>query len=373
MQNDIAALIKKYAISHEGSPFYDAYSPIFIYGAGNMGKDVCRVMTSQGIRVEAFLDRKASAGEQWNGIPVYPLDWDGMPLLQRQQTGVIIALHNRDVEIPPIIEDLRERRCGRIINMVEFYDFFAEEMGDRFWLTSRAAYNEWESDIIKGYSVWEDKFSKQLYVNLLRLRLAGDYACLPPPDQDHQYFPSDIPAWKSPLRVIDGGAYDGDTLRCMLNSQYVIESIAAFEPDLINFNKLCEYISAARNKETYLWPCGIYSSTRQLKFADGGAESSKLSKAGSTTIQVVALDDVIPSFKPNLIKFDIEGAEYDALLGARRIITEDRPGLAICLYHRPQDLWRIPLLVKSWRLRYKLYMRSHGYNGFDVVMYAIPN
>jgi len=373
MQNGIAALIEKYAIPHKGSPFYNAYSPILIYGAGNIGKDVCRVITSQGIKVEAFLDRKASIGEQWDGIPVYPPDWGGMPLSQRQQTGVIIALHNREVEIPPIIKALLKRGYGRIITLIEFFDHFSEEMGDRFWLTSRTAYDAWESDILRGYSVWEDKFSKQLYLNSLRLRLTGDYACLPPPDRDHQYFPSDIPAWKSPLRVIDGGAYDGDTLRCMLNSQYLIESIAAFEPDLINFSKLREYSSVAGVKETHLWPCGIYSSTRQLKFASGGAESSKLSKAGSTTIQVVALDDFIPSFKPNLIKFDIEGAEYDALLGARRIITENRPGLAICLYHRPQDLWRIPLLVKSWRLRYKLYMRSHGYNGFDVVMYAIPN
>ncbi|MFC1925964.1 FkbM family methyltransferase, partial [Chloroflexota bacterium] len=89
--------------------------------------------------------------------------------------------------------------------------------------------------------------------------------------------------------------------------------------------------------------------------------------------EVVALDDVIPSFSPNLIKYDIEGVEYEGLMGAKGLIHRDRPGLAICLYHRPQHMWQIPLLIKSWELGYELFMRSHKNNGFDVVMYAISD
>ena len=44
---------------------------------------------------------------------------------------------------------------------------------------------------------------------------------------------------------------------------------------------------------------------------------------------------------------DIEGAEYEALLGARGTISKYRPGLAISLYHRPADLWQIPLLINE--------------------------
>ena len=109
-------------------------------------------------------------------------------------------------------------------------------------------------------------------------------------------------------------------------------------------------------------------------------------------IQCVSLDEAIMRFRPTLIKMDVEGAEYDALLGARKIITRYKPGLAICLYHRPEHLWQIPLLqqlfgegktifdpatpgdLDSSRTNnsYRLYLRLHAFNGWELVAYAIP-
>ena len=372
MSAEIIAILER--SSSPGSPpaFYEACSAILIYGAGNVGKDVLRVMNSRGIKVAGFLDRKAAGGQRCKGMPVYPPDWDGLTATQRRQSCVVIALHNEDVEIPPIIDYLRDRGYATIVSPVEFHHHFSEEMGDRFWLTSRSSYKTWEKDICEAYETWEDEHSRHLYLSFLRFRLAGDYADLPPIDADNQYFPTSIPPWKTPLRFVDGGAFDGDTLRSAADSQYQIEAAAAFEPDPVNCAKLREYISSLGNKEIRVWPCGIFSTTTHLSFTATGLPSSKSDENGSTTIQMVALDDVIPSFRPNLIKFDIEGAEYEGLLGSKRLICENRPGLAICLYHRPQDMWRIPLLVKSWDLGYGLFMRVHKNNGFDLVMYAIP-
>ena len=360
--------------SSPGSPtaFYEACGTIIIYGAGNVGKDVLRVMNSKGIKVAGFLDREAAGGQRCRGIPVYPPDWDGFTAAQRRQSCVVIALHNKDVEIPPIIDYLRDRGYATIVSPVEFHHHFSEEMGDRFWLTSRSCYKTWEKDICEGYETWEDEHSRQLYLRFLRFRLAGDYADLPLIDADDQYFPTTIPAWKTPLRFVDGGAFDGDTLRSAADSGYPIEAAVAFEPDPVNRAKLEEYVSSLGNKDIKVWPCGIHSSTTQLSFAATGSASSKSDENGNTTIHVVALDDVIPSFRPNLIKFDIEGAEYDGLLGAKQVVQKNRPGLAISLYHRPQDMWQIPLLIKSWDLGYRLFMRVHKNNGFDLVMYGIP-
>jgi hypothetical protein len=69
---------------------------------------------------------------------------------------------------------------------------------------------------------------------------------------------------------------------------------------------------------------------------------------------------------------DIEGAELASLIGSKKTITKYRPGLAICLYHNPEHIWQIPLLVSSWELSYDFYLRSHCYSGFELVMYAIP-
>lgn len=351
-------------------PFADAHNTILVYGAGNIGKDMLHAMNSRGFKVAGFLDRKAAVQQRCNGVPVHPPDWDGMSITQRQLTCVVIALHNGDVEIPPIMDYLRDRGYGRIVSPVEFHHHFSEEMGDRFWLTSRSSYRMWQKDISEGYETWEDEHSRQLYMSFLRFRLAGDYADLPLIDADSQYFPSSLPAWKTPLRFVDGGAFDGDTLRSAAASQYSIEAAIAFEPDPVNCAKLKEYVSSLGNKNVDVWPCGIYSSTTQLAFTANGLPSSKSDDNGDTRIPMVALDDAIATFRPNLIKLDIEGAEYEGLMGAKQIIRENRPGLAICLYHQPQDMWQIPLLIKSWDLGYRLFMRVHKNNGFEVVMYG---
>jgi len=120
------------------------------------------------------------------------------------------------------------------------------------------------------------------------------------------------------------------------------------------------------------WPCGVGAEATQVRFDAGRGTGSATSATGSQVVQCVALDQALPAFRPNLIKMDIEGAEYDALLGAREMIHRHRPGLAICLYHRPAHLWQIPLLLHDWNLGYRFFLRSHRFNGFDLVLYAMP-
>jgi FkbM family methyltransferase len=191
-----------------------------------------------------------------------------------------------------------------------------------------------------------------------------------------QYFPPDIPKWKTPMRFIDCGAFDGDTLLNLSKTGLPVEAIAAFEPDLENFAQLSRFVSSNRTtlaKDIGLWPCGVYSQTKKLGFSSDKSASSHLSLNANEVIQCVSLDETIPGFRPTLIKMDIEGAEYEALLGAQNMICKSRPGLAICLYHRPEHLWQIPILIQEWSLGYKFYLRSHSFSGFDLVMYAVPN
>lgn len=61
-----------------------------------------------------------------------------------------------------------------------------------------------------------------------------------------------------------------------------------------------------------------------------------------------------------VIKMDIEGSEYDALLGAQRYIRRNRPRLYVCLYHQPDDLWRIPMLLHTMRPDYQFWFENHG-------------
>ena len=67
---------------------------------------------------------------------------------------------------------------------------------------------------------------------------------------------------------------------------------------------------------------------------------------------------------------DIEGAEQNALEGAKDIILRNKPKLAICLYHKPEDLWEIPLYIHSLVPEYKIYIRHHSHTNEETVMYA---
>jgi hypothetical protein len=67
---------------------------------------------------------------------------------------------------------------------------------------------------------------------------------------------------------------------------------------------------------------------------------------------------------------DIEGAELNALKGARRIIEEQTPKLAICVYHKPKDIWEIPQLILDICPRYKFYLRHYSFSPTETVLYA---
>lgn len=75
----------------------------------------------------------------------------------------------------------------------------------------------------------------------------------------------------------------------------------------------------------------------------------------------------------SFIKMDIEGAEMDALHGAAELIKSKKPKLAICIYHKLEDLWEIPLYIRSLVVGYDFYVRQHTPLYLETVLYAIPH
>ena len=350
-------------------------APVLIYGAGVVGKDVFHLLTRRGMTVLGFLDRNAGPGAAWQGVPVWLPDDPAALALQRRHCHVVLGIFNAFVEISPIVATLKALGYDRVSTFLDLHDRFPTELGDRFWLTARSYYASLESQVAAGYKLWSDEPSRALYAAILRGRFMHDHAALPKPDGGPQYFPPGLPAWPTPLRFVDCGAFDGDTLRQLAGTGLAVEAAAAFEPDPANFLKLAHYVRSQRASlpaAVSLFPCGLHSSTEQLRFSSGQGAGSHASTSGDLVIQCVSLDEALPCFRPNLIKMDIEGAEYAALWGARQTLAEHRPGLAICIYQRPEHLWQIPLLVRDWNLAYRFYLRSHCFNGFDLVLYALP-
>jgi hypothetical protein len=114
----------------------------------------------------------------------------------------------------------------------------------------------------------------------------------------------------------------------------------------------------------------VFDDEVQLRFSSGNRINSTLSDDGDTVIQCVALDHVLPDFRPSFINMDIEGAEPQALKGAEQLIRRHRPDLAICVYHQPAHLWDIALQLHALVPDYRFFLRN--YTGFpaETVLYA---
>ncbi len=186
------------------------------------------------------------------------------------------------------------------------------------------------------------------------------------------YFDTDLLLCEEDEVLVDCGAYIGDSIL-----QYIqtygekYRTIYGYEinPDTMekmkNNLKEFERINfkrkgvGKRNEVMYL----------DDNMHDAGA---KVSDTGTNVVEVVSLDDDIDE-PITVIKMDIEGAEQDAINGAKRHIVEEKPRLLVCTYHKPEDLFQIPKLIDSIRDDYKFYLRFNGRGIWpcDHVLFAI--
>jgi FkbM family methyltransferase len=225
--------------------------------------------------------------------------------------------------------------------------------------------------------ILSDQKSKNILNKLINLRETLDTKYYIDPS-DTEYFPSDIPILDNlnDINFIDCGAYTGDTIEELMKQSDNVKTTISFEPDSKNLESLEKNFTllSEKNKETnfFIYPAGVYSSNKILKFSNNGiASSASLVDSSNIQVPVVSLDTVILNSDPNFIKMDIEGAEKEALLGAEKTIKKHKPNLAICLYHKPEDLWELPLLINKIEPSYEMYIRVHEDMCLSTVLYCI--
>jgi FkbM family methyltransferase len=343
-------------------------APLVIYGAGGCGRAVAGHLASRGVAVEAFIDMGAQIGETRDGVAVHTLaQW--LARAAPASRDVLISLHNPFAKVADVIDELKRAGFRRVLTMVDYVNS-VDDPTFRYWLAPAAYLRDRSARIDTAVALFADSASRDWMEASLRLRLLGDYRCLPDPTFEDQYMPADMPRWTDPMRLIDCGAYNGDSIDWFERAGYTIDALVAFEPDPASYALLatrCAHLNAA------LAPCGVADTVGQLSFAVGNGPSSRVDEgAVGAMIQCVAIDQAFPNFAPTLIKMDVEGSELAALKGAVRTLQRRRPGLAISLYHEPDHLWEIPLFLASLDLGYRMHLRGHGHNNYDLVLYCLP-
>jgi hypothetical protein len=266
---------------------------IFLYGAGNLGKTLYKFLkgTEIGSNIVCFLDRNV-ATRQVEGLKVVnpftePID--------KANAVVVVSIFNRDIDFVPIKAQLMGIGFDEVVSFVEFHPCCANELGDWYWLSGNKDYLHNEQELQAVYSLWGDEKSREIFSSVVNARIAGDYKLLPEkyPIED-QYFSKDVPLRRYET-FIDCGAYDGDTLDAMERHGIKCEHYYAFEPDLSNVAKLSDKLKKADQKSV-LFPCGVYSQTKMMRFAASGGEGSAIQPDGNATILCVAIDCVLINY-----------------------------------------------------------------------------
>lgn len=118
----------------------------------------------------------------------------------------------------------------------------------------------------------------------------------------------------------------------------------------------------------------MWDESKELSFAANGTANSHIAESEENNmvkVKVISLDEMLGGRPVSFIKMDIEGAEYKALAGARNTIVKNKPKLAICVYHKAEDIWELPGLILEMRPDYKLYFRHYSDNSTETILYAL--
>ena len=172
---------------------------------------------------------------------------------------------------------------------------------------------------------------------------------------------------------VDVGAYIGDTTLDYIKIYNNYKKIYCYE--ITNYtmailkNNLSEYKNIVyKNKAV-----SCENSIMYLKNSLVNSSANQVDNNGEIEIETVSLDNDILE-KIDMIKMDIEGSEYNALIGAKNHIINDNPILLISVYHNNEDLWKLPKLIYEYNNNYNFYLRYYGNNIFptEIVLFATP-
>ena len=186
--------------------------------------------------------------------------------------------------------------------------------------------------------------------------------------EDVQYFDVFSPA--DDEIIVDAGAYDGATAIQFLEwGKGKVKHVYSFEFDPLNAVKCEERLKPYADKVTLIKK-GTWDKDETIYTNAGGGTGSNVNSEGNTQVQLASIDSELAGVPVTFIKMDVEGAELKSLIGAKNTIIKNHPRLAICVYHKPEDIYEIPGYILSLVPEYKFYMRHYSSRDWETVLYA---
>lgn len=337
--------------------------PILIYGCANHAELVCKYLYAHGLEVEAYIVDSQYWKEDFfiGTIQVKKLD-DYYAMLD--EYNIVIGFC--DVEKSRFLMNNTQLLKGN-------YYLLWEPLMTYEWSTEYIQEN-W-SALCDVYENLADEVSKEILNELIWAKLNVCGKKILSLADNRQYFNELTFMHDSSKEVfVDCGAFDGDTIRKYLTfTSGVYKKIFAFEPNEENEKKLRKNVGKLFNVE--IINKGTWNEDAVLKFEENGSASQIIDAGSDVTVDVTTIDKIVGKEKVTFIKMDVEGSELESLEGAAGTIKRNMPKLAICCYHKKDDILNLYHYIKNFNNEesvYKFYLRHHSNSVYETVLYAIP-
>lgn len=339
-------------------------APVIFYGAGGGGRQAFEYFQDQGWYdyVDCFIDDDpARQGQCFCDRPIRSRE-----ILRNRPEALVVTT---TLFADQVARTLKKEGLDN-----QLYSYFAFDP----WYDQEQPFTG-DADLVRSFYEAGDPYTQDLLKAIIEYRTAPTpvrvkkfedvkawltmHASFDPACRQ-AYWTGDIAAvlGQGPLTFVDGGASIGDTMVNLL-SRFGgrVKRFYAFEPGREIFRSLVEAAAKMPIKIDCLQAAmSDVNGEAYLDFdpVDNGA-TSHLSEAGGEKITCRRLDDCDIEVEGRLcLKMDIEGSELAALAGGAELIRTHRPFLAICVYHKANDLFEIPRYIKSLVPEYRFALRG---------------
>lgn len=345
-------------------------NPIVVFGGGGGGKAVAELLKQHGVEVDAFCESASfySDGKELLGKPIFLYD-----TVKNKYSKYELVLGASGKSILSVME--AENRNGNNV--------FAFQHSEPLFSMSDKWVKENVEALDMTFQLLEDDLSKETFLSYINDKAGNINEDIRPLWKlwiEGQYFNSLYnPANYKDNVMVDCGAWIGDTAEeflSYLRDKGYKGKVYAFEPDPDNYRELIKTANKTGCMECFKYVVG--KEKKKVSFETGNSSCSCISKEASNgeLLDMIPVDDVLRGKYVSFVKMDLEGGEEDALIGMHDLIVENAPFLAICVYHKLDDLIRIPRLIKKVTeetgVLYKYYLRHHSCTASETVFYAVP-
>ena len=334
--------------------------PIFIYGMGDGALKIMSVFREKGIVLSGiFASDDFVRGHSFEGYRVHKLSEIEEMV---DDFVVVLAFAAGYQEIVDKIHSIAEKHTLLVPDVpvtgggLFTYEYCLENAGK----------------LQQVYDSLADDYSRRVYANIINFKISGDIKYLTSVTTPKAEIYKDIIKPHLNETYVDLVAYNGDTIREMLEfTRGKYASIYALEPDRKNFKKLAKFVDSMPH--VFAYNAAAWCIDTELPFAAKAGRQSAVTASSDTMVTARSVDSILGKKPATIIKMDVEGFEREAIWGASQNIAHYSPKLMISLYHRNEDIFELPLLIKTINPNYKLYIRHQLYiPAWETNLYAVP-